>query len=252
METNVNYTIVGIFVITLITAITLAIIWLSSGIAFQQMKTYQINMTESISGLDIDSPVDFNGVSVGSVRNIRLNHDNPRLVTLLLDVKKDTPITAGTIATLKTRGITGISFVELSDKGTDLSPLEKMSGEEYPIIKTGPSLYLKLDTALSRLSENVTEITKAINRLLDNENMQNFRELLDNLRQASKDFGPLVKSTTSTMNTLEGQTLPRTYQLLNNLDQLTRNLSQITIQVKQNPSILIRGTAGQPLGPGEK
>lgn len=252
METNVNYTIVGIFVISLISATIMAVIWLSSGFGYTDTTIYQINMKESISGLDVDSPVEYNGVSVGSVKNISLDHANPRLVILLLAIKSDTPITEGTIATLKARGITGITFVDLSDKGDDLTPLKALPGEEYPIIKTGPSLFLKLDAALSKLSENFQQVTKAIDSLLDKENQRAFKELLLNLKQASKDFTPLLKSTTNAMNTLESQTLPRTYQMLNNLDQLSRDLSQISAQVKQNPSILIRGVEGQRLGPGEK
>ena len=42
METNINYAAVGEFVITLIIAATLAIIWLSSGYSFQTHTTYLI------------------------------------------------------------------------------------------------------------------------------------------------------------------------------------------------------------------
>ena len=40
METNVNYTLVGAFVIALVTATVLAIIWLSSGFSIKENDIY--------------------------------------------------------------------------------------------------------------------------------------------------------------------------------------------------------------------
>ncbi|HEX4045681.1 MAG TPA: MlaD family protein, partial [Gammaproteobacteria bacterium] len=130
METNVNYTIVGAFVIFLVTAIVLGIIWLSSGFSFQHYSTYLVHMQESVTGLTIDSPVEYNGVQVGNVTSIEINHDNPRQVELLLNIKKDTPITRGTFATLTSRGITGITYIALKDRGTDLRPLLVAPGQK--------------------------------------------------------------------------------------------------------------------------
>src|SRR3990167_1857409 len=113
METNVSYTIVGAFVITLLTAMVLAIIWLSSGFSFDQYTTYLVYMQESVSGVSVDSQVEFNGVNVGTVKSISLNHKNPQLVELLLNIKKDTPVTRGTVATLNSRGFTGIAYLAL-------------------------------------------------------------------------------------------------------------------------------------------
>ena len=44
METNVNYSIVGAFVIVLTAAIVVAIIWLSAGLSFEGYTTYKIYM----------------------------------------------------------------------------------------------------------------------------------------------------------------------------------------------------------------
>src|ERR1700728_394360 len=120
METNVSYTVVGAFVITLLTATILAIIWLSSGFSFDQYSTFMVYMQESVTGLSIDSPVELNGVNVGTVSSITLNRKNPQLVELLLSIRNDTPLTKGTVATLNTRGFTGIAYLALKDKSTNL------------------------------------------------------------------------------------------------------------------------------------
>lgn len=273
METNVNYTIVGLFVIILIATIILAIIWLSSGFSFEQYSKYLIYMQESVSGLSIDSPVEYNGVEVGSVKNIELNHKNPQLVEVLLAIKNTTPITKGTIATLATRGITGVAYVALKDNSTDLRPLVAEPGQPYPIIRTAPSLFMRLDTAMGQLSKNFRQISQSIQSLLNEQNQKSIRDTLLNLKvitgtlasnskkldailtntsRATQNFGPLIQSGTVAMRMLETQTLPAAYHLLSNLQDITQTLSEVSVDLKQNPSILIRGVnRNQELGPGE-
>lgn len=271
METKVNYTMVGVFVIILFIAIVVAIIWLSSGFSFEKYKTYMVYMQESVSGLSIDSAVEYNGVAVGSVKSIELNHKNPQLVEVLLSIKSQTPITQGTVATLNTRGLTGLAFIALKDKSTDLRPLKAAPGEPYPIISTAPSIFVRLDTALNQLTKSFNSISKSFESLLDKENLsaikktlaniqlftaefaannKNLSEIMTNTAKVTADFAPLIQSSTATVRILQTQTLPGTYQLLNNLNDITRNLSTVTNELKQNPSIILRGVE-RPLGPGE-
>lgn len=272
METNINYAAVGGFMIALITAIVLGIIWLSSGFNFQQYTTYKIYMQEAVSGLSIDSPVEFNGVSVGNVKSIELDQNDPQHVELLISVKDQTPISQGTIATLQTRGITGVTYISLRDKSDKFEPIEIQKGQKYPVIRTGPSIFLRIDTALSNLSENLHDVTIAIQQLLDKENQRNIKDILSNLERisgslannsqrmarilenterASNQFSPLIRSTTNTMRMLELQTMPATYHLIANLNNLTRSLSEISVELKQNPSMILRGVQRTPYGPGE-
>jgi len=271
MDTNVNYTIVGAFVIILLSAIILAIIWLSSGFSFEQYSTYMVYMQESVSGLSIDSPVEFNGVNVGTVHSIELNRQNPQLVELLLSVKSNTPITQGTVATLTTRGVTGITYIALKDKSTDLRKLKRLGDEPYPIIKTAPSLFLRLDTALSEVSTNLRLVTESIQSVLDKENLRSIKgtlhnldhitgvmannsqqitKILTNTAKASEKMAPLLQSSTTAIRLLETQTLPTAYRLLDNLDTMTQSFSELSNELKENPSILIRGSIKRT-GPGE-
>lgn len=272
METNVNYTIVGFFVMILIAALTLSIIWLSSGFSIEHYKRYMVYMNDSVSGLSVDSPVEYNGVEVGSVVSITLNHDDPQVVEVLVDIRTGIPITTATIATLKTRGVTGITFMSLKDDDSPRKKLSVLRGQSYPIIRSGPSLFTRIDTALNQLTTNLHDVSIAIQRLLDNQNQHNIRQILINLDQitatlarnngkmtiilnntstASAKLAELIQSGTNTMKSLETQTLPMTYNLLSNLDNMARNMTQITNELKQNPSIMIRGAAPAPLGPGE-
>ena len=266
MDTKVNYTIVGTFVIFLVAAIILSIIWLSSGLSAQNYSIYQVNMQEAVTGLSIDATVEFNGVNVGNVKSITLNKQDPQSVVLLLNVKADTPVTRGTIATLGTRGLTGITYIALKDRGENLSKLEKLPDQQYPIIMTGPSLLLQLNTGLQKLTDSMSQISNSMKDLLDKENLRaiketliNMREITANLAANNKKLDSILANTSlatqrfpTLLQTLETQTLPQTNQIIANLGDITDNLTRFSAELRANPAMLIRGKDPQPLGPGEK
>src|SRR5438045_332168 len=113
METNVNYTAAGTFVLVLMVLIVFSVIWLSAGISTGKFDYYQVNMKESVIGLNPEGMVKFNGVDVGTVTKMKVNKDNPRIVELTLKVKQGTPITAGTKAKLSVQLLTGTAFILL-------------------------------------------------------------------------------------------------------------------------------------------
>ncbi len=273
MDTKVNYVMVGTFVIFLIAATVLSIIWLSSGLNVTEYKTYQVNMQEAVTGLSIDAIVEYNGVNVGSVKKIALNKNDPQSVELLLKVRNDTPVTSGTVATLATRGLTGITYIALKDKGNDLRPLLALKGQDYPVIKTVPSLLLQLNIGLQKLTESLTQVSNTFKNLFDEQNMWAIKEILVNLRLISANIAAndkklnailentnlaiqrlpsLIQSSQQTLRTFESQTLPQTNQMITNLNAITDNLTGLSGELQDNPSLLIRGKQPRALGPGEK
>lgn len=270
---NTQYSLIGGIVIAAITAIILIVIWLSSGSGFESYSTYLVYMQESVTGINIDSSVEFNGVEVGTVKEIKIDHQNPKLVKLLLSVKNNTPISRGTVAMLASRGITGISYIALKDRSSDLRPIIVEPGQKYPIIRTAPSIFLRLDAALNLLTNNFRQINESIQALLNKDNLQSIQNslanldkittnlahntrqiniIIENTSEASKRFNPLLQSGIGTLKVLETQTLPEVYRLLLNMDDMSRTLAELSLEIKQNPSILVRGVNRTYLGPGEK
>lgn len=272
METNVNYTAVGAFVILLFTSLIVTIIWLSAGVSSTSYSTYQVFMKESVNGLNVDAPVEYNGVNVGIVKSVELDHINPHLVVLLLKIKGNTPITRATTATLNVKGLTGLAYVALQDKGTDMTPLVVLKGQSYPVINTSPSLFLRLDTALTQLNENLRLVSHSIQGLLDPDNLvsikgilldfrkvsdtlannsKQFDTILQNTAKISGQFSPLIQNSLQAMQQLTTQTLPKANQAVTHIAGVASNFSSFSTQLAQNPSVLIRGSKLPPLGPGE-
>jgi len=252
METNINYTVVGGFVLILSAAIVLAVIWLSAGLSMESYSTYKVYMKESVSGLTIDSAVEFNGVSIGTVSSIEISKRDPQLVELLLKIKSSTPVSQGTRAMLNSRGLTGITYIALQDKGADRRPLRILPGEVYAVINTSPSLYMRIDTALGQFSENFRRISLAIESLLNKENLQLFKGILQNTEIVTKQFIPLMQTSMDTLNVMNTQTLPLTNQTISTIGTLSHQLQLLTDELKANPSMILRGKAAPALGPGEQ
>jgi len=266
MESKINYTLVGAFVLILTIALIMIIAWLSVGLTNQHYKTYLVIMNESVAGITTDSAVKYNGVDVGSVKKISLNTKNPKQVRLFLQIEEHTPITTGTTATLNTQGLTGLTYLALQGSASDQAPITILPGEQYPIINSMPSLFVRLDTALDDLSTNVHQITQDINGVLGGKNTELFKEILNNinitsshLAAQSQQIASILSNTAKStqllpalLNTLSQRTLPATNQVLDNLTIMSNNLLELSDNLKQNPAVLLRGQAPLRPGPGEK
>jgi phospholipid/cholesterol/gamma-HCH transport system substrate-binding protein len=187
METKVNQAVVGAFVLLLGAAGIAAVLWLGSGrLSQKETRTYLAYFTESVSGLNLHAAVKSRGVAVGSVREIALDPADPERVRLVLEVERDTPVKEDTVATLGVFGLTGIAYVELSG-GTRGSPaLQAAPGERAPVIRTGPSLMRRLDTAGTTLLADLDESTRRINDLLDQDTRTTLRAMVADLRQVTQ------------------------------------------------------------------
>ena len=150
MEPKVNYILVGAFVLILSAVVVVGVLWLGKTDYRGVYDRYEAHMRESVAGLSVDSTVKYRGVDVGRVKDIALSPDNPEEVKLTLDIVRGTPIKTDTIAVLETQGLTGLATINLTGGSRDAPPLEALEGQEYPVIKAGPSLFFRLDEARSR------------------------------------------------------------------------------------------------------
>jgi phospholipid/cholesterol/gamma-HCH transport system substrate-binding protein len=185
LEAKTNYAVVGLAVLILLGGLIAAGLWLSVGFDQKQYHLYAVYIDEAVSGLSEESPVKYNGVKVGFVKKITLNRRNPQQVKILLNIEEGTPVTTSTTATLISQGITGTTYVGLSANSSDLTPLETLPNELYPIIPAKPSLLNQLDKAFKDVSENVNKVSLEIGRIFDRENAKYIKKTLMNLEAFS-------------------------------------------------------------------
>ena len=142
----------------------------SGGALHKKYDSYLAIEDESVAGLNLDAPVKFNGVAVGSVQGIQLDPVNPERVRLTFAIERGTPIKEDTLAVLNTQGLTGIAYVELSGGAPNAAPLRATALEPYPVIRTKPSLSARLENILTAVLPKLERTSSNIDAVLSTEN----------------------------------------------------------------------------------
>ncbi len=221
-----NVAVVGAFVLALGALLVAGVLWLASGGAWQtKYDVFQAVEEESVAGLNLNAPVKYNGVDVGKVQAIALDHSNPQTVNLFFAIERGTPVKEDTLAVLKTQGLTGIAYVELSG-GSVASPLLRAKeGARYPVIRTAPSLSARLENVLSSVLAKLDDTSNNINAILSKENQAALSSTLADVaviartvaaRQDSMDAGLLDAA----------KTFKNTAKASANLDQLAQRIGR--------------------------
>ena len=182
MEDKVNYTLVGAFVLVLGAALVAGVLWLAVGLGGQKkLDPYGSVMNESVAGLSLDAPVKFLGVDVGKVKQIRIDPQNSRQVLLRFMIERGTPIKQDSEAVLKTQGLTGIAYVEISGGTEGSPPLLASAADPVPWIRSKPSLSARLENVLSGVLTGLDSLSSNLNAVLDTDNRAALKQTLAGL-----------------------------------------------------------------------
>jgi len=181
METKAHYTLIGAFALAVMLAAVGFVLWIAKAQFDQEFDTYTVRFSEAVSGLAKGAAVQFHGIQVGEVRNLRLDPEDTRHVLALVRVTGGTPIKTDTSAKLTYQGITGVAVVQLFG-GEPGSPLLKLvQNTAAPLIIAESS---DLDRLMSGSADVMTSFHDALIRvssLLNEENLQHVSQSLANI-----------------------------------------------------------------------
>ena len=186
MDTRVNYAAVGAFVLLLGGAMVGLALWFGAGVSNEEAAPYAIYFEESVAGLNRSSPVTYQGVVVGRVRSIALAPADPQRVRVVVDLQPATPVKIDTVARLVPQGVTGVVLVELAGGGRDSAPLRPGPGDPYPVIESQPSVFARLDTAVSEGLQTLDQLAQRLNQVLSAENIAAAGTILANVRAVTE------------------------------------------------------------------
>jgi phospholipid/cholesterol/gamma-HCH transport system substrate-binding protein len=164
MEKTAKYFTVGLFTTITVVFFVGFLIWLQGPHDEQDLKYYTVEFTDSISGLEEGSDVQYKGVKVGKVLKAHLVPGNNKLVRVDIGVDKKTPVRAHTKIVLQTQGITGLVRMEMSTENNDLLMPQSRPGMKYPVLAgQGSQLYKALED-ISVITSRMVSITKKVDR----------------------------------------------------------------------------------------
>jgi phospholipid/cholesterol/gamma-HCH transport system substrate-binding protein len=170
METRARVVLIGLFMLAATAAMA------ASSLAAQLRRPRRAHrlphpIRDSAVGLRSGSSVLFNGIRVGEVTEVRLNPADPREVTVLIAVERNTPIRADTRVEIFTQGLMGSPTVALIGGASTAPPL---AGAERtpPLLIAEPGAGQDVMQAardlIRRLDKLVAENSEALRNAITN------------------------------------------------------------------------------------
>ncbi|AIN61324.1 MCE family protein [Pseudomonas soli] len=187
METRAHHVLIGLVTVLVVAGAMLFGLWLTKSSVDDAFKDYEVVFNEAVSGLSRGSPVQYNGIKVGDVSNLRLDPKDPRRVLARVRLSGDTPVKEDTQAKLTLAGVTGNSFIQLSG-GTPQSPELKGKDGKLPVIVASPSPISRLLNDSSDLVTNINLLLHNANQMFSSSNIERLSNTLANLEQTTGAF----------------------------------------------------------------
>jgi phospholipid/cholesterol/gamma-HCH transport system substrate-binding protein len=228
METNARYILVGAFTLGSIAALLTFLLWLARVEISRAYAQYDI-VFETVSGLNQDSVVRYNGVEVGRVLSIDLDRQNPQFVRVRIEVSATTPVRQDTVATLAPQGVTGVSVVAL-EGGSPLSdPLVAIPPARVPLIAAKPSVVQELTDVAPDLLNEAVALIEDVRQFTTPENRKAVAAILQNVESASARLDALATRADETLARADAA-LADAQAALARADQVIRDDIRATIE----------------------
>lgn len=186
MENKVSYTIVGVFMLSLLLGIILFILWLARyNIDSDSVKYYKVFVNESISGLQKNSLVTYKGIDIGQVQKININKNNIEEIEITIYVNDYRMIKENSSAIIQSKGITGTKFIEIVG-GTNSSQTLHINKNGFGIIPVKQSFVDKLGSSAEKMTEKFESILNKIDILINEKTVNNINEIFTNVNKSTK------------------------------------------------------------------
>ncbi|MDZ4338031.1 MAG: MlaD family protein, partial [Pseudomonas sp.] len=184
MEPRAHHVLIGLFTVLMVAAALGFALWLSNASSDQELRDYDVIFNEAVSGLSKGSAVQYSGITVGDVINLRLDPNDPRKVRAHIRVNANTPIKQDTRARLSITGITGAALIQLYS-GSPESPVLLSKDDQRAEIIADPSPLSRLMANSEDLVLNVTRLLNRANQLFSRDNIGRISRTLENIEQTS-------------------------------------------------------------------
>lgn len=182
METKAHYILIGAFTLIIGFGLLLFGLWAAKYSSDRTWQNYKVVFHEAVTGLSVGSPVQYNGIAVGSITKLSLAPDDPRQVIADVRIESNTPIKTDTRAKLGITSLTGPTVIQLSGGTPGARELRAVDHHDEPVIQTTPS-------ALQNVSDTANRIADRLDQILSDGNIARINATLANLEKLSGDLG---------------------------------------------------------------
>ena len=219
METRANHVVIGSFVLVVVIGLFGFVLWLAKIEIDQEFAYSRVTFVEAVSGLSLGGDVRYNGIPVGAVTAIEIARDDPSKVQVTLEVARETPVRADTVAKLELQGITGVAFIQLGGGSAAAGPPKPGPNGELPLLRSERSAIQAFFAGAPELINRAIILVEAVTKLANEDNREAFGNILTNMDDLSSRLakrGPELEQMLGDLQQIAGQT----NQLMGRLNSL--------------------------------
>jgi len=219
METRAHYIAVGTFVLAVIFLGFVAVVSLGRVEFAQELKRYYVFFTGSVAGLSRGSAVQYNGIPVGRVVDIRVDPDNVQQIQVTVEIDSNlVKIKTDARAVIETNFLGGAGILQIRGGTQEAKDLEAQSGHRYPVIAAGSSALQRVYETAPLLLDRLNIVVDNLNSLLNEQNRKAVSDSLQNMRTVTAALVEPAEQLNEVVGNANGTVLALR-SLLNNIDQ---------------------------------
>jgi phospholipid/cholesterol/gamma-HCH transport system substrate-binding protein len=182
METRAHYVAVGAFVLAMILLGFFALLWLGRVQLAESLERYYIFFKGPVAGLSKGSAVQYNGIPVGRVTDIRVDPGNIEQIQVTVAIDRNlVRIKTNARAYIDTNILSGVSTVQIRGGTQGAADLEPKPGHKYAKIPPGETSLQRVYASAPQLLERFTLVANDLHSLLKKKNRDAFGASLANL-----------------------------------------------------------------------
>jgi phospholipid/cholesterol/gamma-HCH transport system substrate-binding protein len=215
-------------------------------------------------GIELNAPVRFSGIKVGKVTGIRVAPEHGDRIELTLSVFSDAVIKKDTKAAIKTQGLVGGKYVELTggaSQASVLGPGDLIIGEESLKLDDVTKAALEVVGKLKNIATNLDNmlgdpaVTKSLKTTIANlqEVSSNIKVMTSSKEEVAKGLKSLpdiikkledsannLKAMTEKSDKIVGENKKNIDEMVQHFRDMGKNLKDASAEIKEEPWKLLR------------
>lgn len=181
MEPRANHVLIGAFTLLGVALLIAGGLWSARWASEQAWQYYEVHFPQPVSGLSVGSVVQYNGINMGSVRDLYLASEDPSRVVALIRLSAEAPVREDTTARLAVSGLTGVSTIQLRGGQPDSPPLEPPPGADHARIVAEESALQRLLETSEDIATTASKVMLRLLEFLSEDNAERVAMTLDNI-----------------------------------------------------------------------
>jgi phospholipid/cholesterol/gamma-HCH transport system substrate-binding protein len=189
METRAHYVAVGAFVLAIIVLGFVAVLSLGRVEFAQELKRYYIFFKGSVTGLSKGAFVQYNGITVGRVVDVRVDPDDLEKIQVTVEIDTNlVNIKTDARAFVDTNLLSGVATIQIRGGTREARNLEPEPGHRYPVIASGSSVLQRVTETGPQLLDRLMVTVDNLNAVLSEQNRKAVSDSLQNMRTITEAF----------------------------------------------------------------